>query len=158
MRSALVLALLLLVVSAVGAGGAYFTASSVGSWYAELHKPAYTPPSWLFAPVWTLLYLFMAVAMWLVWRQEEAQEVAQMTPPQMMWVAQLVLNLGWSVIFFGLREPGLALVEIILLWSAVLATTFVFFQVSRPAGLLMAPYLLWLTFAAVLNFGIWYGN
>ncbi len=158
MRSALVLALLLLVVGAVGAGGSYFTASSVGTWYAELHKPAYTPPSWLFAPVWTLLYLFMAVAMWLVWRQEEAQEVAQVTPPQMMWAAQLVLNLGWSVIFFGLREPGLALVEIILLWSAVLATTFVFFRVSRPAGLLMAPYLLWLTFAAVLNFGIWYGN
>jgi len=158
MRSALVLALLLLVVGAVGAGGSYFTASSVGTWYAELHKPVYTPPSWLFAPVWTLLYLFMAVAMWLVWRQEEAQEVAQVTPPQMMWAAQLVLNLGWSVIFFGLREPGLALVEIILLWSAVLATTFVFFRVSRPAGLLMAPYLLWLTFAAVLNFGIWYGN
>lgn len=158
MRSALVLASLLLVVGAVGAGGTYFTASSVGTWYAELHKPVYTPPSWLFAPVWTLLYLFMAVAMWLVWRQEEAQEVAQVTPPQMMWAAQLVLNLGWSVIFFGLREPGLALVEIILLWSAVLATTFVFFRVSRPAGLLMAPYLLWLTFAAVLNFGIWYGN
>ncbi|MCE5239034.1 tryptophan-rich sensory protein [bacterium] len=158
MRSALVLALLLLVVGAVGAGGSYFTASSVGTWYAQLHKPAYTPPSWLFAPVWTLLYLFMAVAMWLVWRQEEAEEVAQVTPPQVMWVAQLVLNLGWSVIFFGLREPGLALVEVILLWSAVLATTFVFFQVSRSAGLLMAPYLLWLTFAAVLNFGIWYGN
>ena len=148
----------MLVVGAVGAGGSYFTASSVGTWYAELHKPVYTPPSWLFAPVWTLMYLFMAVAMWLVWRQEEAQEVAQVTPPQMMWAAQLVLNLGWSVIFFGLREPGLALVEIILLWSAVLATTFVFFRVSRPAGLLMAPYLLWLTFAAVLNFGIWYGN
>jgi benzodiazapine receptor len=106
--------------------------------------------------VWTVLYVCMAVAMWLVWRQEQA--AAGVTPSQMMWGAQLVLNLGWSVIFFGLRLPGLALVEIILLWSAVLATTLVFFRVSRAAGILMAPYALWVLFAAVLNFAIWYGN
>jgi len=156
MRSALVLALLLLVVSAVGAGGAYFTSGSLGTWYEQLQKPSLNPPRAVFAPVWTLLYILMAVAMWLVWRAEET--AAQVTPPQTMWVAQLVLNLGWSIIFFGLRLPGLALVEIILLWSAVLATTFVFFRVSRLAGALMVPYVLWVTVAAVLNFSIWYLN
>ncbi|MBU0610813.1 MAG: tryptophan-rich sensory protein [Armatimonadetes bacterium] len=156
MRSATVLILLLLVVFAVGAGGSYFTASSVGTWYAQLQKPAFSPPDWVFAPVWALLYIFMAVAMWLVWREEEG--ASQVTPPQAMWLAQLILNLGWSVIFFGLRLPGLALVEIILLWSAVLATTMVFFRVSKVAGALMVPYVLWVSFAAVLNFGIWYVN
>jgi benzodiazapine receptor len=154
MRSALVLALLLLVVFAVGAGGAYFTSGSLSTWYEQLQKPTFNPPSAVFGPVWTLLYIFMAVAMWLVWREEET--AALVTPPQTMWLAQLVLNLGWSIIFFGLRLPGLALVEIILLWSAVLATTFVFFRVSRLAGALMVPYVLWVTFAAILNFSIWY--
>jgi tryptophan-rich sensory protein len=156
LRSALVLVLLLVIVFAVGGAGSYFTRSSVGTWYEELNKPAFNPPSWLFAPVWTALYICMAVAMWLVWREEES--ASQVTPPQMMWVAQLALNLGWSVIFFGLREPGLALAEIILLWSAILATTMVFFRMSRAAGILMVPYALWVTFAAILNFSLWYMN
>lgn len=155
MRSARMLAVLLLVVFAVALGGWYFTNSSIHTWYPQLHRPAWTPPNWVFAPVWTVLYLLMALAMWLVWREEGS---AAVTAPQSLWVAQLVLNLGWLIIFFALRQPGLALAEIILLWSAVLATTFIFFRITRPAGLLMAPYLLWLTFGMALNFSIWYMN
>jgi len=148
--------LLLVIVAAVAAGAYYFTRNSVGTWYAELSKPAFTPSYVMCGVVWTLLYVLMAVAMWLVWRAEE--DPGQITPPQTMWLAQLVLNLGWMVIFFALREPGLALAEIILFWSALLATTFVFFRMSRAAGALMVPCVLWVTFAAVVNFFIWYGN
>lgn len=153
MRNALVLLLLLFVVFASGAGGAYFTTSSVGTWYQQLQKPAFTPPSWVFAPAWTVLYILMAVAMWLVWLEEKPG--IQVTPTQMVWLVQLALNVGWSIIFFGLRQPGLALAEVILLWSTILATTFVFSRWSKAAGILMVPYLLWVSFAAVLNFEIW---
>lgn len=137
--------------AAAGLGG-IATASSVGDWYQSLAKPAWTPPAWIFGPVWSALYLMMAVAAWLVWRRNGWQSAK--TP--FGWFAiQLGLNIGWSVIFFGLRSPGYALIEIVGLWLAIAITTKLFWSRSRLAAALMAPYLAWSTFAAFLNLAIY---
>ncbi len=142
---------LLLCFAVAGIGGAA-TSSSVGTWYQELQKPSWNPPSWVFGPVWTALYAMMAVAAWLVWRQPRTNERSGA-----LWAfgAQLGLNLLWSCLFFGLRSPGWALVEIAVLWMAIAFTIGLFRRLSRPAALLMAPYLAWVSFATVLNFTIW---
>jgi tryptophan-rich sensory protein len=126
-----------------------------GEWYAQLHKPAWNPPNWIFGPVWTALYTIMAIAAWLVWRRGgfAAQRVA------LGWfLIQLLLNALWSPLFFGLHNPALAFGEIILLWLAILATLIAFWRAHRRAGLLLLPYLAWVTFAAVLNFTLWQIN
>ncbi len=135
-----------------GAIGGLFTAMSVTTWYRTLAKPTLTPPDWLFAPVWTALYALMGVAAWLVWRSEAEREAVKLA--LVVFGAQLVLNIMWSAVFFGLQTPALAFAEIVVLWAAVLAATAEFFRISRAAGVLMLPYLLWVTFAAVLNFEI----
>jgi benzodiazapine receptor len=137
---------------AVAAIGSVFTASSVKTWYPALLKPAGTPPPWIFGPVWSILYLLMAVAAWLVWRQRIHQDVWL----ALMWfMAQLILNGLWSFIFFGLRRPGAALVEIIVLLIAIAMTATRFAEFSRPAFWLMTPYGVWVLYASYLNFGIW---
>jgi len=123
-----------------------------GEWYRSLNKPSWTPPPWVFGPAWTFLYLSMAVAAWGVWRR------AGWSSPLHWWLAQLVLNAVWTPLFFGLRQPGLAFAEIALLWLAVAISTAKFFPVVRWAGALMVPYLLWVTFAAALNFALWRMN
>lgn len=123
-----------------------------GEWYAGLAKPAWNPPNWLFGPVWTVLYILMAVAAWLVWRR---QGLAGAALPLLVFVVQLVLNAMWSWLFFGLQRPGVALAEILVLWVAILVTILLFFRVRSVAGILLIPYLLWVSFAAVLNFTIW---
>lgn len=139
---------------AVGGLGGLFTASSVSTWYPELSKPSWTPPSWLFGPVWTMLYVMMAVALWLAWRSQ----------PQAAWsctvvfAVQLVLNLAWSAVFFGLRQPGWAVAEIVVLWVAIAATAWRLWLVAPAAGLLMVPYLAWVTFATTLTAAIWRMN
>jgi translocator protein len=134
-------------------GAAYIgTRFPVDEWYASLSKPAWNPPNWLFGPVWGALYLLMAVAAWLVWRKDG---LSGATIPLGMFVLQLVLNTAWSWIFFGRHELGLALAEISVLWIAILATIIGFWRVNSISGLLMVPYLLWVTFAAALNFAIW---
>lgn len=143
-----------LVASFVAAGlGATATTTSVGDWYPTLVKPAWTPPSWLFGPVWTLLYTGMAVAAWRVWK--EAGRFGAARVPLTFHLVQLLLNGAWSWIFFGMRRPGPAAVEIVFLWLAVFATTWAFARRSRLAGGLMVPYLLWVTFASALNVAIW---
>ncbi|MFM8718342.1 MAG: TspO/MBR family protein [Chthoniobacterales bacterium] len=121
-------------------------------YYAALAKPAWAPPPWVFGPAWTLLYLMMAFAAWLVWRQGgwRAQR-----GPLVLYLLQLALNALWTPIFFGLRNPGLALVEIVLLGVAIVLTGRAFHAVSRPASWLLVPYLVWVVFAAALNFAIW---
>jgi tryptophan-rich sensory protein len=120
-----------------------------GAWYAGLRKPAWNPPKWLFAPVWTLLYAMMAVAAWLVWRDVGlSREVG-------LFVVQLVLNAAWTWLFFGLKRPGLAFADIVALWLAILATLVAFWSVRPLAALLLAPYLAWVTFAAALNAALW---
>lgn len=135
--------------------GSLATTPQIPGWYANLAKPAWTPPGWIFGPVWTLLYLMMAVAAWLVWRQAG---FAGAKLPLALFAIQLALNSLWSVLFFGLQNPGAAAVEIILLWAAILATMVTFWRRSRVAGGLLAPYLAWVSFAAVLNVAIWRMN
>ena len=127
--------------------GAHF---EPGPWYEGLEKPPLNPPDWVFAPVWSLLYLAIAVAGWLVWRARPASLV-----PLALWGSQLVLNAAWSLLFFGLQLPGLALVDIALLVALLVATTVSFFRVRTAAGVLFVPYVAWVGFAAYLNAGLW---
>ena len=148
-------ALLISVALCFGAAGvgSRFTGSSVSTWYQGLIKPGWTPPDVVFGPVWTLLYILMAVAAWLVWRRGE-----RFSLPLILFVCQLVLNAGWSALFFGLRRPDLAFIEIQALWIAILATAVTFRRVDPLAGWLLLPYLLWTGFAVALNAAIWQLN
>lgn len=137
---------------AVSALGAAATATSVGSWYRTLAKPPFNPPDWIFAPVWTALYFMMALAAWRVWRRDGLR---QARAALMLFALQLALNLAWSVLFFGMRAIGAALLEIVALLVAILATTLVFWRRDRVAGMLFIPYAAWVAFAAVLNAALW---
>ncbi|HEX8456470.1 MAG TPA: TspO/MBR family protein [Pyrinomonadaceae bacterium] len=137
--------------AAAGLGSVY-TTPSIPTWYASLQKPAWTPPAWVFGPVWTLLYLLMAVAVWLVWRE---RGFTGARPALTLFAVQLTLNALWSVVFFGWKRPGLALVEIYFLWAAIFATMLSFWRISHAAAWLIWPYLLWVTFAGFLNLSIW---
>ena len=136
--------------------GSVFTASSVSTWYTTLIKPAFAPPNWVFGPVWTTIFALMGVAAFLVWRAGLHRRDVRIALA--IGVAQLVLNFLWSVIFFGLRNPGAAFVEIIILWLAILATMIAFARVSRTAAWLLVPYIVWVSFAAYLNYSIWIAN
>jgi tryptophan-rich sensory protein len=155
MRNHLILLALLTTCLAVGFVGSLATRTSVDSWYAGLSKPGWTPPNWLFGPVWTLLYILMAVAAWLVVRQ---LGLSESLPAIFAFAVQLALNLAWSFLFFWLRAPGIAFFEILVLWTAILVTVVLFFRVSATAGWLMAPYLVWVSYAAALNLAIWWMN
>jgi benzodiazapine receptor len=144
--------LLALCFAVAGIGG-WVTANSVESWYPTLAKPGFTPPDRVFGPVWSVLYAMMALAAWLVWRR-----VGWSHRALGLFVAQLALNLAWSVLFFGLQRVGAALAEILLLLALIAATTFAFWRVDRRAGLLLAPYLLWVGYASLLNGAIWLMN
>lgn len=126
--------------------GSRFTFVSVKTWYRTIRKPSWNPPNWIFAPVWTLLYIMMAVAAWRVWERTD-----NAFGPMLMFAFQLVLNVAWSAIFFGMRNISLALKEIALLWTAVVATMTMFWSVDPLAGILFVPYAAWVTFAAFLN-------
>ncbi len=132
--------------------GSWFTAASVKSWYPTLIKPTGTPPAWVFGPVWSALYVLMAMAAWLVWKQRLDADV---TVALAIFFTQLALNATWSFVFFGLRRPGLALLEILALLAAIVATMTNFAPLSRPAFWLMSPYAAWVSYATYLNFGIW---
>jgi benzodiazapine receptor len=128
---------------------------SPGEWYAGLVKPSWTPPGYVFGPVWTLLYASMAVAAWMLWR---GVGFGGARMALILFIAQLVLNGMWSWIFFGLHKPGLAFVEIFFLWALIVATLIAFWKLYPPSGILLVPYLAWVSFAAVLNFSIWWFN
>jgi benzodiazapine receptor len=136
------------------AGGA-LTAAAVRDWYPTLAKPAWTPPSWVFGPVWTLLFALMAASAWLVWRRSGPRGAGVALG---LFGAQLVLNAGWSLLFFALCSPGAALIEINVLWVAIAATIAAFARVSRAAALLLVPYLLWVGYATALNAAVWSMN
>lgn len=129
--------------------GSQFTFVSVKTWYHTIKKPSWNPPNWIFAPVWTLLYVMMAVAAWRVW--ENADEPLG---PMLLFALQLGLNMIWSAIFFGMRNIRWAFLEITLLWAAVVTTAVVFYRIDTWAGLLFVPYVLWVIFAAFLNLTI----
>ena len=145
----------LVVCLAAAAAGALLTATSLGGWYETLRKPAWTPPDWIFGPVWSALYLMMGLAAWLVWRGSDASATRRALA---LFGIQLGLNVAWSGCFFALRSPGLALAELLVLLAAIAATTAAFGRISRLAAALMVPYLAWSIFAAGLNFSIWMLN
>ena len=141
----------------LGAGGlgAIATTPEIDGWYRTLAKPTWNPPDSVFGPVWTTLFILMAIAAWLVWKREGFKHAAV---PMTLFGVQLALNVSWSWIFFGMHQPGWAFVEIVILWLAIVATTVAFFRSSKIAGWLLVPYLAWVSFAAVLNFTIWQLN
>jgi benzodiazapine receptor len=168
LRSAFVLLVSIALCFVAAALGSIATAPAIGSWYRMLAKPDWTPSDAAFGPVWTTLYLMMAVAAWLVWRTGVASEAPSTRPLDRrtasvpfalaLFTVQLVLNVAWSWIFFGMRSPGWAALEIAALWLGIAATTIAFFSRSHLAGWLMTPYLAWTTFAAALNVAIWRMN
>lgn len=142
--------LTLCIVVCLGAGwlGSLLTRPALTIWYEGLSKPNWTPPNWLFAPVWTILYVTMGVAACLVWRRGSLTAV-----PMQLFLLQLLLNVAWSAVFFRFRSPGWAFLEIVALWCAILFTAIAFGRASPVA--LMIPYLVWVSYAAALNFAIW---
>ncbi len=122
------------------------------AWYRQLQRPSFAPPDWVFGPVWTILYTTMAIAAWLVWRRRPQQSVKA---PMIAYGTQLALNAAWSPLFFGAHRIDAALIVILLLWSAIATTIFLFWTRSRPAATLLLPYLAWVTFATALNFEFW---
>ncbi len=139
-----------------GAIGSVFTVSAISTWYATLVKPALNPPSWVFGPVWTTLYLLMGIAAFLVWYK--GQERKDVTRALVVYGVQLVLNATWSIVFFGLQNPGLALVNIVLLFVSIVVTMILFYKISRPAMYLLIPYIAWVSFASYLNYAIYVLN
>lgn len=139
----------------LGAGiiGGFFTVNAIPEWYQYLNKPLFSPPNWIFGPVWTALYLMMGVALYLVWQKGISKKENQSA--FIFFIVQLGLNALWSILFFGLRSPLLGLIDIALLLVAIVVVIFKFFRINKTAALLLVPYLLWVTFASVLNFFIW---
>lgn len=149
----LVLVGLIVLCQATGVLGGLITSSSLEPWYASLAKPPFNPPSWVFGPVWTLLYLLMAIAAWLVWRAPVG--TSRRTPALFLFGIHLVANFAWSAAFFGLESPLAGLLVIVLLFGLILATAWRFARIVPLAGLLFIPYIGWTGFAAILNFAIW---
>lgn len=150
MRMESVVVLLASLALSLGAGalGSRPTFQAIPGWYKTLNKPSWNPPNWVFGPVWTVLYVLMAVAAWLVWSKVGFD---QTSPWLLLYGVQLALNVAWSFLFFGARRPDWALTEIVFLWLSILATLLAFWKISLMAGLLLVPYLAWVTFAGVLN-------
>lgn len=135
---------------ATGALGSFFTVPAIGTWYGTLQKPVFSPPNFVFAPAWTILYILMGISLYFLWiSSKKGREKAIK-----LFLIQLALNFFWSAIFFGLHSPGVALVEIIFLWSFIFLTIRASLPVSKNAAYLLYPYLVWVTFATVLNLSI----
>lgn len=140
----------------VGVVAGLFTATGVNGWYRTIEKPGWNPPDGVFAPVWTALYILMGLALYLVWRQDAPAEMRRRAI--VFWAIQLVLNGLWSFLFFNVHNVGLALVEIGILWLAILITIFLFARISKAAAWLLVPYISWVTFATILTYAIWQLN
>jgi len=146
MKSSLVLLLFIILVFNTAFVGSRFMP---GEWYKNLQKPSWTPPNWLFGPVWTILYIMIAISGWLVWR--ESGFIAALFP-FIIYLLQLILNAMWTWLFFGLHKPAIAFLDITALWFFILFLIILFWQISKPAGILLIPYLIWVTYAATLNY------
>jgi tryptophan-rich sensory protein len=146
----------------VGASGAFLSADGIATWYPTLAKPAFTPPSWVFGPVWTTLFALLGVAAWLVWRaglDDPAPGLGRESRIALaVFAAQYVVQVAWSGVFFGLRWPAGGLAVIVVLWLGIVATVAAFARVDRRAALLLVPYLAWVSFAAFLNYRLWQLN
>ena len=134
--------------------GSFFTAPRGIDWYSTLQRPGFSPPNWVFAPVWMILFFLMGLALYLVWAKDDKKA----KPAYIAYGIQLALNALWSIVFFGLHQPFYAFIEIIFLWTAILTTIVLFYRISKNAAYLLIPYILWVTFAAILNYYIYILN
>ncbi len=141
---------------AVGGGASIFTVSSISNWYQFLQKPAFNPPNWIFSPVWTTLYILMGISLFLIWSNKEKTKRRKWF--LIIFILNLVLNFFWSMIFFYWQQPGWAFLEIIPLALSILILIILGWKISKPASWLLVPYFLWVSFASVLNFSIWFLN
>ena len=157
MNKTLILKLLVSIILplSLGAIAGMFTAQSVPEWYAGLNKPSFNPPNWIFGPVWTTLYILMGISLFLIWKQDASRE---RNLAIFIFLLQLLLNFVWSFIFFYFNMIGFALVEIILLWISIVTMLILFYKIKPIASYINIPYLLWVTFAAVLNAGYYFLN
>jgi tryptophan-rich sensory protein len=142
--------LFVIVLICEGAGilGSIFTFSAIPTWYAGLNKPIFSPPNFVFGPVWTALYFLMGLSLFLVLEKKLKKEKQKLI---FFFGVQLVLNFTWSLIFFGLKDPGLAFINIAMLWASIVLLIYEFWRFSKPAALLLLPYLFWVSFASLLN-------
>jgi len=146
----------ILITLSIGALGGYATAQSVRTWYPLLNKPAFNPPNWLFAPVWTSLYVLIGIAAYLVWVKRD--RIVHFPRTVAIYFIQLILNLAWSFIFFYLHEIGFALAEIIVLLAVIILNAMMFYKIDKWAGLLFIPYILWVSFASFLTYNLFILN
>lgn len=156
MKNWVKLILCIIAIELVGVIGGFFTASSIPLWYDSLIKPSFNPPNWIFGPVWTILYITIGISLYLVWTNK-AKSKKKTKFYWAFWI-QLILNFFWSILFFGNQNIFGALIEIIFLWMAILATIIFAYKISKPSAYLLIPYWLWVSFATVLNFAIWILN
>lgn len=140
----------IIICNLAGAIGSIFTFEAIPNWYATLTKPSFSPPNWVFGPVWTTLYLLMGISAYLIWEKSK-----KFNMPLKIFALQLFLNALWSFIFFGMKNPALAFLEIIALWLSVAYTIVLFYKLDKRAAYLLLPYIAWITFASVLNYFIW---
>ena len=146
----------LFITQAAGFVGSIFTTPKIDNWYQTLNKPFFQPPNWLFGPVWTLLFLLMGISLYLIWTGAWHHKLKE--EAILIFIAQLVLNVFWSITFFGFQNTALAFLEILVLWTSILFTILYFAKLNKTAAYLLVPYIFWVSFASVLNFAIWYLN
>lgn len=152
LNEALALVLFLILCLSAELMGSLLTMSSVDTWYQTIEKPSWTPPNWLFAPVWTTLFLLMAVSAWMIWLDGG---IRQNIVPLALFIIQLAFNVLWSGLFFANQSPGLAFINIVFLWFLILSMIIAFIKVKQIAGYMNIPYMLWVTYAGALNLSIW---
>jgi benzodiazapine receptor len=152
-KDVVALVISILICQCAGFIGSLFTRPSIPTWYATLAKPPFTPPNWIFSPVWIALFLLMGISLFLIWRRGLAERKVRVALG--CFGAQLIFNIVWSALFFGLRSPLAGFIDIAVLWGAIALTIFYFLKISKMAGVLLLPYIVWISFAAVLNFFIW---
>jgi tryptophan-rich sensory protein len=140
----------------IGSAGSLVTTTGAGSWYESLEKPAFTPPNWVFAPVWTTLFILMGIALYLIWQSGTERREVQIALA--VFGLQFALNVLWSFLFFGMQSPLLGLVDIVLLWILIAITIVLFYQIRRIAGYLLIPYIVWVTIATALNYSVYIMN
>ena len=146
----------IIICQSAGIVGSIFTSSSVQTWYTTLQKPSFTPPGWFIGTVWIILYTLMGISLYLVWNKGLRNK--RVKNSLYLFGLQLILNAVWSLLFFGLRSPFLALIEIVFLWVAIAFTILKFYKISKTAGLLLIPYIVWVSVALMLNLSIWWLN
>ncbi len=153
MKKFFLLILFILICQLPGIIGSVFTVSAIPGWYAYLQKPAFNPPNWIFGPVWISLYTMMGISLFLIWLKKKEYKLAK--PAIILFLFHLILNGAWSILFFGLKNPLLALIDIFFLWLIIIILVWQFWLIRKPAAYLLFPYLAWVSFAMVLNFEIW---